>query len=86
MERRGVSIEALEEALRRPRNRRLQVKEGKPDRMGIMGRNGVVVIHDPDTYIIITVFNYTKEYYKSRAKHKRNKTRRNLKKELNNRK
>ena len=79
-------MEELTAAIEHPKSvRRLPTREGKQQRMGCMGRNKVTVIYEEETKVIITVYNYNKDYYSAKNKHRRNKNRRNLKKELGNR-
>lgn len=84
MERRGVAMNDLVEALENIKNRRKQVKEGFETRYLITGRNDVSMVVTV-TNVIVTVYNYKKEYYASKNKSQFNKKRRHLKKEYGNR-
>lgn len=84
MKKRGVSIDDLVEALQNIKRVRKQVKEDSEERILITGRNKVSCVVT-DTNVIVTVYNYKKEYYASKNKHAFNKKRRTLKKEFGNR-
>ena len=76
MDKRRVSLDDLVAALQDPKSTQKQKLVGrKPLRIGIIGRNGVTVIFEEKSKVIITVYNYRKEYYKTRAKQRRNKNR-----------
>ena len=84
MNKRGVSVNDLVEALSNIKNQRKQVKEGFETRVLITGRNDVSIVATV-TNIIVTVYNYKKCYYDSKNKSQFNKKRRQLKKVYGNR-
>lgn len=81
---RKVSLAELVEALRNTKSKRKQYKDAHETRHLYAGRNGVSCIITI-TNVIITVYNYKKEYYASKNKNQFNKKRRHLKKEYGNR-
>jgi len=86
MKKRGVSVTDLVAALEDPKSIRKQSKrDGKPQRIGVIGTNKVTVIYEEDSKVIITVYNYKNEYYKAKGKHRRNKNRLDLKRRHGNR-
>lgn len=84
MKTRGVSVNDLVEALQNIKNKRKQYKEGLETRHLIAGRNGTSAVVT-ETNVIVTVYNYKKQYYDSKNKSQFNKKRRALKKEYGNR-
>ena len=84
MKRRKVSINDLIEALGNIKAKRKQIKENCEDRVLVTGRNDVSAVITK-TNVIVTVYNYKKQYYDSRNKSHFNKKRRQLKKVYGNR-
>ena len=79
-------MDDLVEAIEHPKSVQKQASRvGKIDRIGVLGRNKVTVIYEVGTYIIVTVYNYRKAYNLAKSKHRRNKNRLNLKRQLGNR-
>ena len=84
MEKRGVSIDDLVEALSNIKARRPQYKEGFEARVLLTGKNNVSAV-TTISGVIVTVYNYKKQYYDSKNKSQFNKKRRQLKKVYGNR-
>ena len=84
MERRSISVDDVVEALENIKSKIIQVKNNIEDRFFITGRNRIGVVIGKYN-AIITVYNYTKQYYDSKAKNKFNKNRRQVKRRVGNR-
>ena len=84
MDKRKVSMDDLVEALTNPKYKRIQEKKGCESRYILAGRNKVTVVISLKN-IIVTIYNYKKEYYASNDKCKRNQKSVKLKKKYGSR-
>mgnify|MGYP005991039729 CR=1 FL=1 len=84
MIKRGISVESLVECLTDIKDRKTHLTDGKETRYVITGRNKLTAVITK-TNVIVTVYNFRKEYYASKTKNKLNKKRRALKRKHGNR-
>lgn len=86
MAKRGVTIEDMVDTLSNPKRvQKLTLRGKKSQRIGITGANKVTIIFEEASKVVITVYNYRTEYYKNKAKQRRNKNKLNLKRQFGNR-
>jgi len=84
MKKRNVSVNDVVQALDDFKFRRKQTKHGYEDRVVIVGRNKVTIVITIDN-VILTAYNYKKEYSESKLKQLTNKNNRHNKKKFGNR-
>lgn len=81
---RGASVDDIIEALTEVKSRYICSKS-KDQRHIVNGKNDIIIVLSLNEKIIITIYNRSKNFYKSKKKKEYNKIRRKLKQQYGNR-